>query len=228
MEQQIEVVKKEAAGLMAWANNLVVATADDYKGVVARLQDIKAIRKKWTDYWLPLKTTAHESWKGIVAKEKEGTDVCDAAKRTAKIKALTWKQEADRKAAEEQRKLQAEADERARKERERLEKEAAKLKTPEKQAERLEQAAAVEAPVVTVQSAAAEITGASGRKTWKAEVVDKAALIAAAVPGSVAESLLEVNQEAADSFAKSTKGSVAVPGVKFHIEEGLSIRGTNG
>ncbi len=93
----------------------------------------------------------------------------------------------------------------------------------------LEQAASIEAPVVTVQSAAAEITGASGRKTWKAEVTDMAVLIASATPGSVAASFLEVNQKAADAFARSTKGTVAVAGVKFMEVESLSIgRGNNG
>lgn len=223
MEQEIEVVRAEAANVVQWANQLVVATVDDYKAVVVRLQAIKAGRSRWVKLWEKSKANTYAAWKGVVADEKVGLDVFDRAEQTAKGKALAWKQIQDQKAAEEQRKLQAEADERARRERERLEKEAEKLKTPEKKEERLEQAAQVVAPVVTVQSPTAEIEGASSRKTWKAELVDKEALIAGALPGSVAASFLEFNQKAADAFSRSTKGKVAVAGVRFVEIEGLSI-----
>jgi Skp family chaperone for outer membrane proteins len=222
-EKELEVVRSEAANVVQWANQLVVSTVEDYKGVVARLQDIKAIRSKWVAYWAPLKEKAHGAWKEIVQKEKEGTDVCDNAERTAKNKALAWKQEADRKAAEEQRKLQAVADEKARKERERLEKAAEKLKTPELKEARLEEAATVEAPVITVAPPTLDIAGQSSRKTWKGEVVDMAALIAAAGPGTVAASFLQVNEKTLRAFAISTKGKVAVAGVKFTEVESLSI-----
>ncbi len=225
MENEIEVVRTEAAGIADWANRLVVQTKDDYQAAVGRLQEIKAIRKRWTDYWAPVKASAHEAWKGIVAKEKAGTDICDRAEQTAKTKALAWAQAEQEKQAAEQRKLQAQADEAARRERERLEREAAKLKTPEKIQERLEQAAAVQAPVITLQTPTAGVKGASTRTTWKARVVDMSALIAAATPGSVAASLLAVNQSAADAFARSTKGAVPVPGIEFYPVSGLSIGG---
>jgi len=120
--------------------------------------------------------------------------------------------------------LQAISDEKARKEKERLEKEAGKLKTPELKQARLEEAAEVVAPVITVASPVIDVNGASSRRIWKGDVTDIAALIAAAVPGSVAASFLQVNQKAVDSFSRSTKGTVAVAGVRFYEEEGLSIR----
>jgi hypothetical protein len=52
-----------------------------------------------------------------------------------------------------------------------------------------------------------------------------AALIAAAQPGTTAASLLMVNEKALRAFAISTKGKVAVPGVKFTEVESLSIGG---
>ena len=224
MENEIEVVRAEAAGVLQWADGLVVATVEDYKAVVVRLQDIKAIRNKWIAYWASPKEQTYGAWKSIVAKEKEGLKICDSAEKMAKGKALNWKAEQDRKAAEEQRKLQAISDEKARKEKERLEKEAGKLKTPELKQARLEEAAEVVAPVITVASPVADVNGASSRRIWKGDVTNIAALIAAAVPGSVAASFLQVNQKAVDSFSRSTKGTVAVAGVRFYEEEGLSIR----
>jgi hypothetical protein len=222
----IEVVRQEASAIMVWANGLAVRNADEYKLAFEKVKEIKAVRKRWTDYWSPLKTKAHATWKEIVGKEKEGTDICDNAELIAKRKADAWRQEEERKAAEEQRRLQAEADRQARRERERLEKEAAKLKTPELKQERLEQAAAVEAPVVAVEKPAVE--GVSVRTTTKARLVDMNALIAAATPGSVAASFLEFNEKAANAFARSTKGSVKVAGIEFYEERTSSVRGTNG
>ena len=129
-DKALEVVKAEAAGVMAWANQFVVATIDDYKGVVERLQEIKAARARWVAYWAIPKQSAHETWKNLVAKEQEGTTVFDQAENRAKSKCLAWKKDADEKAAVYQRKLQADADLKARAERERLEKQAEKLKTP--------------------------------------------------------------------------------------------------
>lgn len=224
MEERIEMVQQEAVRITRWAAELVVSNAEEYKGAVEGLQSIKALRKQWVDFWSPMKEKAHVAWKAIVAKEKQGTDVFDKAEATAKGKAKAWIEAEEWKAAVEQRRLQAEADEKARRERERLEKQAANLKTPEKREERLEQAAAVTAPVVTVQ-ADTKVKGASTRSTWRARLVSEVALMDAAKPGTVAASFLSFNQKAADTFARSTKGAVSVPGVEFIEEKGLAITG---
>jgi len=226
MEQAIEIVKQEASAIMQWANGLTVSNAEEYKLAFEKVKEIKAVRKRWNDYWGPLKAKAHSAWKEVVAKEKEGTDVCDRAERMAKQKADAWRFEEERKAEEERRRLQAIADENARRERERLEKQAAKLKTPELKEERLEQAAAIEAPVVEI-AAPVEIEGVAIRKIWKARLVDIDKLIAAAGPGSVAASFLEFNEKAANSFARSTKGSVKVAGIEFYEERTTSVKGGN-
>jgi hypothetical protein len=74
-------------------------------------------------------------------------------------------------------------------------------------------AAAVVAPVVMVASSTPEVKGQSVRKTWKARVVN-----AAAVP----REWMVVNQQALDAFAKSTKGAVPVAGVQMYEETTLA------
>jgi len=219
----IEVVKQEAGKVMSWANGLVVSNDEQYKIAYDGVKQIKELRKRWTAFWAPLKKKAHETWKDVVAKEKEGTDMLDNADRTARQKAEGWRQEEERKAQAEQRRLQAIADEKARRERERLEKEAAKLKTPELKQERMEQAATVEAPVVTIERPV-EAEGVSVRKVWKAQLVDMDKLIASAKPGSIAASFLEFNEKAANRIASSTKGSISVPGVEFYTERISAVR----
>jgi len=123
--------------------------------------------KEWTelteDLFQPHVSAAHEvhsmwtTMRGLVVNPAK-----DAA-HTLKRACLDFEAEQERQRLAEQARLQAEADELARKERERLEKEAARLKTPEKKAERLAAAAAVVPPVVFVPKAAPVV---SSRRKW--------------------------------------------------------------
>jgi hypothetical protein len=160
------------------------------------------------------KAERHAKWKAVVALEKAFTDRLDIVEDAARKALKVYDDAEEEKRLAEQRKLQAEADEKARKEKERLEREAAKLKTPELREERLAQAAAVVAPVVTVAPMAEKQKGESTRKIWKARVVD-----AAKVP----RQWLMVNEKALDAYAKATKGVSPVSGVEFYEESQLAI-----
>ena len=127
--EQVEALRGQADGLAAWSDGLVVSDQCSADAAVARLSELKGVRKRWVEYWRPIKAAAHDAWKRITAKEREGTDLIDSAERRVKAKVLDWR-EAERRKAEEQRaKLQAIANEKARREKARLEREAAALKT---------------------------------------------------------------------------------------------------
>jgi len=215
MEKEIEVVKQEVVSIEEYAKKLVVASPQDYQQAHLAIAKVKELKSKWTSYWKPLKEKAYATWKDITGREKEVSDRMDSVIREVSQKALSWKQEQDRKAEEERRRLQAEAEEKARREKERLLKEAEKLKTPEKIQERIEQAEAVQVPVISVQREEVKVEGVITKKTWVAELVNMDELIASAKPGSVASSFLQFNQVVANQFAKATKGTVQVSGVKF-------------
>lgn len=219
----VEQYRHQAGRVMVWAEGLTVASAEEYTAAMDGLKQVRVVRDQWAAFWRPLKGKAYASWKELVAREKEVLDVCDAAERLVKGKAGAWYQEQERKRQAEQARLQAEADERYRREQERLRRAAEKLKTPELREQRLAEAEYIPPPVVTVPQVD-QADGVAVRKTWRAEVVDMAALIAAATPGSVAASFLCVNQKVADSFARSTRGSVVVPGVQFIEESTLAVR----
>ena len=220
--QAVEL-KERASKVMEWAQGLVVASKADQDSAIATLAGVKGVRAAWVAYWKPIKDAAAAAHKGICAKEKEGTEIVDKAETIVKSKLLTWQQAERAKAEAEQRRLQAIADECARKTRERMERDAARLKSIELKQERLAQADAVVAPVVAVVADTAT-AGCSVSVTWKAELVDLDALIAAASPGSTAASMLCFEQRAADSFAKATKGKVQVPGVRFVAVETMSVK----
>ena len=225
-EQGVTVaIQQRVSAELVWANSLSITTLDDATMAIERLKIVKTNRAAWVSYWKQLKEDAHASWKGIVAREKSGTDLCDQVETIVKAKYVTWQQEQERKAQEEQRKLQAEADEKARRERARLEAEAAKLKTPELKQARMEEAAAVVAPVVSVAAPSATASGASMRKKWTALLISKHDLLqSAGSGGEVAASLLSFDQQAADALARATKGGVSVPGVKFVEVSDVAVR----
>jgi len=223
MTEQIEVIKKETDNMLLWAEGLLVETAEDYKSAFEKIGEIKNLRSKWLSYWNKAKTEAYNAWKTIVGMEKKGLTICDSAELTAKQKADSWRIVQEAKAAEEQRRLQAEEDRKARVEKEHLEKEAAKLKTPEKKAAKLEEAAEVIAPTVTIAKPV-EAEGVSVRITTKARLISLPDLIAAAGPGTIASTLLEFNEKAANSFARGSSGKIPVPGVEFYKERTSSVR----
>ena len=135
----------------------------------------------------------------------------EASRKTLKGKVIVWQQAEDEKARKEQARLQAEADARARAEQERLRKAAEKLKTPELKQERLEQAEAVAAPVVTV---AAPKSAMKMQKRWAVKSVNLAAFLQACIADGnlLGYVTIDTNKLAR---AKSANTMLTIPGVVF-------------
>lgn len=219
-------LKNEVSPVIQRANALLIVNADDYRDGTDFLKAIKEVQKKVTDYFAPMKSKAHETWKQICTNENELLDPLRQAESTAKKKLLTWKIEDDRKREGERLRLQLEAEEKARRERERLEKQAEKLKTPELKEQRLEEAQSIIAPVIEVQSAVPEVKGISVRKTWKAEIVNKTEFVKAAINDSNLLALISIDLQALNKIAAATKGGISYPGIKFY-EDAVMASGRN-
>jgi len=212
MSEEMEI-REEVDGIAVQANALAIVTPEDYQAASAWLTAVKAAQKRVTKLFGDMKAKAHAAWKSVVAEESAAMKPLDEAEGMVKRKMLAWQQAEEAKRLAEQRKLQAEADAAATRERERLEKAASKLKTPELREARLEEAAAVVAPMVTIPVATPVIKGQSTRKTWRARVVDVAI---------VPREYMVVNDQALQAFARATKGAVAVPGVQFREQSTLA------
>ena len=147
----------------------------------------------------------------------------EALEREAKEKAeLAAKAEAAAK--EEQAKIAAiaNAETRAKLEAENAEKaEAAKAAAAE--AEALQLAAAVVTPQVAVQNTA-QAAGVSARVNWKAEVLNKAELIAFIANNQQYANLLDVNQSALNQLARGMRDLMKIPGVKAYQEKIIASR----
>jgi hypothetical protein len=222
-------IQREIAPVLEDARSVLVRNQEERTGALEFAKRVKAAQKRVADFFEPLKTSAHKTWKAITSREAELLDPLKSAEQTVKRKVLDYDSEQERLRLAEQRRLQAEADERARKEQERLERQAEKVKTPERREALLEQAAMVVAPVVEVAQPE-KVKGESTRRTWKAVLTDKTALLRAAAEGNdLAASLLNFDQTAANRLAVSTKGAITVAGVSWIQEATLAIgaRGEN-
>jgi len=194
---------------------ITVTNQEERERAIEIGRDSKNMIKKIQDWFAPAKKAAHDAHKAVVNQENQALEGLKRAQSEAKRAILGYDAKMELLRREQQAKLQREAEEQARKERERLEKEAARLKTPELKQERLEMAQEIVAPVVEVASVIERSKGESYRSTWRAEVTDKKA---------VPREWLIVNEQALNSFARSTKGQVQVAGVRFIEDKQLVIK----
>lgn len=161
----------------------------------------------------PFVTTAHQAHKDALKHRNRYLDPRDQAKRIVAGKIGGYQQEVQRKHREEQDRLAAIARKHAEEEQlrraEQLEAEGRKA-----EAEAVIQAPVV-APVIAIPPPTTS-TAVSMREYWHAEVVDEDKLpVHWMVP----------NQQALDAHARTTKGSVPIPGVVFRSELRPAMKG---
>jgi hypothetical protein len=213
-QDQVATVEAEVLPVARQAQALVVRNSEEHLACVDYLKLNKAAQKRVHDVLDPIVEAAHSAHKAATALRNRILDPILAGERQAKQVDRDWQLAEEEKRLAEQRALQAKADAQAAAERARLEKDAAKLKTPELKAARMEQAAAIVAPVVHVERTV-ESAGTTIKKTWKCRVVD-----AALVP----REWMTVNQQALDAFARATKGAMPVAGCEMYEDSSISVR----
>jgi len=70
------------------------------------LVDIKTLRKKWSDYWIPKKESANKTWKLLCDAFNEGDKPLETAEKAEKAALLKWDLEQQRIQQELQRKAE--------------------------------------------------------------------------------------------------------------------------
>lgn len=217
-------LRQEVPTVLNWARSLQVKTPDDYTAVVERLKEIKALSKRISEWFSPMKRKMDEAKKAILDAEKTLSVPLAQAEELAKSALLEYQREQDRIAEAERQRLQAIADQKAREEQARLEKQAAKLKTPEKKEALLEQAAAVQAPVIAVASKVPDVAGSSTRKTWDYEITDMDTFMQSACERRRYDMLLP-NEKMLLAYAKAMREQAQFAGCRFYEKSTLAIGG---
>jgi len=209
-------LQTQALTVVEQAKSIVISNQETYDRAAHLLLDvIKPMRKKWADYWGPLKETAYRSYKGILDKFNEGDKPLELAEGQVKTAIQKWDYAQEQIRQEQQRKAQEEVErlERDRRLQEAVEAEAAGVSEEQVQA-------IMDAPAIAVApllaSTYTKAAGISTRENWKARVVDMKKLAAAVAKGLVPVTYILPNEQALNARAKADKATLNIPGVQAY------------
>jgi len=206
------------------AQEIRIRSVEEHEQAQVCLADLAKLRKNVEQMWAFPKRKAHETHKSICDAEARLVRPIKEAESRLSAFIVAWEKHQRKIAEDEARRL---AIEQAKREEE------AKLNL----AVEMEKLGADDATVmqiitdpsepayVTIQPDLASVSGVHSRTTWRAEVVDKMALIryVAANPGHA--SLLEPAMPALNALARSLRTGLAVPGVRAVAETQKVTRG---
>lgn len=221
IETGIATIEKQYGGFL-------IANQDDYSAATKAVQAIKAERKKIVGFFAESKANAHATWKSIVAQEKSFTSQLDAVESKIKKLMSSFVMEQNRIRQAEQNRLRLEAEAKAKKEQERLlaeAKEAEESGDTEKAEEVLLKAFETEAivseePDIQLPS----VEGASSRKTWIIEDIDKEKFIEEAIKNPSLMQYINIDEAALKRAIISSKGELTIPGVVVKEDVIIAIR----
>ena len=230
---------RERGDLVAQAEALAITSQLEYELAALFLGDVKALQRRVGETFNPICAATDRAHKLATAKRKEHAEPLERAELRIKATMRHYVQSEERRIREEATRLEREARE--------LE---AKCRAEERKAEetaRLAEAEALEAagmghealallsapmpepdpippppPHTTIARPTA--SGISTPVTWHAEVTNLRELVLAIAAGKAPLTLVEASITELRHYARATKGSVAVPGVRFVDKLGISSR----
>lgn len=230
---------RERGDLVAQADALTVSSQSEYESAARFLVAIKALLAKVAETFDPVVLAAHRAHKAAVEARRKHADPLEAAEWRVKTTMARYLTEQERLRREEAARLEREAREAEARRiaAERREYEEARLKAAEalEEAGMHEEADAVlsepmpepdpippppPSPTIARPTAA----GIAVRETWSAEVTDLAALVRAIAAGQAPLTLVRASSAALGQWARATKGSVAIPGVRVVSGTGIAAR----
>jgi hypothetical protein len=202
------------------------------------LRSIKTLRSQVQAWFAPhleaamdTKRKAEAARKGLADEQARMESPLIEAERVLKATLLTFEQDQERARLDEERRLQAEAQKRA----EALTLEAAAAMEAEAvktgDTAMLDEAfdilgQPIDAPVVSVAKSVPKVQGVTYRDQWKAHPqVDIKALAAAVASGAAPAAFLVPDMTAINQFARATKGTHPVAGIRWFNDRQVAARG---
>lgn len=223
---EIEIVKpeveKQTQLAVAGALSFRVVDAATYNFAGEELTKLKGAQKRVDAVFDPIIAKAYEAHKEAVKQKKVVSAPIAAAEAHYKGQMIAWKREEDAKRIKAQAAAQAAA---LKQEEDRRLNAAVVLETQGRTAEADRMLAApISAPPVIAESNVPKVPGISPRTTYRAEVVDFPALVAAVASGSVPIEAIQPNEKFLRQQASSMKKALAYPGVQVVEDENISAR----
>jgi hypothetical protein len=201
----------ETKTLNAQVDSITVGNQADYDSAMVLDLKVRQTKKAFHVWFDPIDETSKKARQSVIAQGKAIDEPLDYAIKVLGNKTGIWYRAEQTRIADERRK----AEEIARK---------AAEEAAIKAAEQLQEAgmtaaaeAVLDAPIVSVKieiAQPAKADGASYRDSYSAECVDLMALVVAVASGTVPVCYLQANAVALNGWARATKGTEAIAGVK--------------
>ena len=198
-----EAVLAGAAGIIIDSDETYAAYAEDLISIKRQTKDIEAARTKFKKPFLDGGRAIDDMFRAPLEKREQAARLLESA-------LTAYRREVERRRQEDQARLEAQAAT----ERARLKQEADKLAAAgmvEAAHSKVEEAAMVIAAPTAV--AAPTAAGVHGRKVWRANVHDRAALLRHIAEHPECESWVEIKQAPLDALARTYKDKLDIPGV---------------
>ncbi len=228
MSNDLQVqMEKSAITLFDRANSLQVVDDDTCLKAEQMMVEIKTASKKWVEFFEPMRKSAEDTKKSIMAKinllklDASGENKAKSAFRTLSSKTGKYRQEQDRIRREEAEKVRQEQI----KQEEDAKEEAAVKAEKAGDSELAE--AIVEEPVYVPPAKPAEVPkteGVSYTERWSHEVINLMALVKAVVEGKAPLQALQPNDTFLGNQARAMKTESLYPGVRASAEKTPNIR----
>lgn len=226
MDEQSMEEQLRAQALMVSTNAGILAITDQStydKACTFLTETLKPIAKRIEEYFNPDIARAHALHKSLNAKKNALLEPIEDAEMKVKRLIGTWtaeqrriQEDAQRKAAEEQRKRDEEA------------KLQVAIEAEERGATEEEKQVILDTPVFTPPPVAAptfnKAQGISVKTRWKAQCDNLQLLCKAIGEGKVPVNLVEVNQSALNKMASIQESAFNVPGCKAYPEGNVAAR----
>jgi hypothetical protein len=218
--ETIQEVEKEALESIAKARSISITSQEQYDEAAVLLKLVKERQKKVKESFDPIVDKAHKAHKEAVAQRDKLLNPLLNAEKDYKRLMINYDNQKKAEARAEQDRLQKLADAEAAKQKKILDEKIARAEASGK-LEKVEAFQAQKETIIPIQAPviAARINNPSGvsyRDNWTAEVIDI---------NLVPREYMIVNIQALNGIAKSTKGTIQIPGVKFNCEKILASRG---
>ncbi len=183
------------------------------------LLGIKDLEKEITAHHAPIKKKAHEAWKAVVAAEKRMLEPLRQAEAVIKQRTRDYRLKRQREAEGARRRAEEEARRRAEEEALRAAIEAEKEGAAAGEVEAILQEAGRQPMPVPKPPEPPKTKGISTVTVFRAEVIDLKALAGGVVNGTVPPAFIEPSMKALNQWARATKGSAQLPGVRVIAEQ---------
>lgn len=206
-------VREQSIGVVARANEMVVANSDDYQLAADLLRSIKTVRDNIAaTFDEPIKA-AHMAHKSMLEAKKKHEAPLSMAEVVVKGKMSRWTTEQERIRREQEAQLREQA---RREEEDRRLREAEELERQgEAEAAQELVSAPVATPTVVIPKSVPKVEGISTRRTWKFRIVNESI---------IPRDYLMPDEKKIGGVARSMGEAARIPGVEVYAEDTISGR----